>query len=116
MNQEIYIDGSGWNGFESRYAIAINNDVCIVKKFNEEKSNNVMEYEALISALDICTQYSVIYTDSQLVVNQVNGKWKIKQNHLYSLVQSAKSLLNDKKAKIIWIPREQNKAGYLLEK
>ena len=116
MNQEIYIDGSGFNGFKCKYSVAFDDGRTIIEKFNNKRTNNEMEYEALIRALQECKEKAVIYTDSQLVLNQVMGKWKIKQNHLFGLVTQAKQLLDKKHANIQWIPREQNKPGHLLEK
>ena len=60
--------------------------------------------------------------DSNLVVNQINGSWKIKSDHLRTLYQQARSLINKfSYTSLDWIPREKNKladaaANYCLDK
>ncbi|MBD2336132.1 ribonuclease HI family protein [Calothrix sp. FACHB-156] len=76
-------------------------------------SNNVAEYNALLLALEEALKLGVkqakIYGDSNLVVNQVNGVWKVKEPHLRPLcTQSASYLSNFVKYELIWIPRGQN--------
>lgn len=116
---KLWIDGSGWNGNKSRAMICLENKIVCRIETTEEKTNNEMEYKALIEALNYCLVNSisnpVIYTDSQLIVGQVTKGWKIKAEHLYPLVAFAKQLVEKVKASIVWIPRNENKAGHLLE-
>ena len=67
------------------------------------KTNNEAEYISLIKAvreyLDTCDRFNNdlhldIKMDSALVVNQVNGKWKIKEPRIRKLWQDAKGLLS----------------------
>lgn len=113
---KIWIDGSGWNGRESKYAIAFEDGNSIVKRFKEKKTNNEMEYEALLRALDYAKDGDTILTDSSLVVNQMSGKWKIKKQHIFRLVMRSKAKIGNKKISIEWTPRDKNLAGALLEK
>lgn len=50
-------------------------------------TNNIAEYEGLILGLKLAIKNSCrrlsVYMDSQLVVRQVNGEYKIKDNNLY---------------------------------
>ena len=79
-------------------------------------TNNEAEYKALIHALlDERAKDSTIYTDSQLLVGQLTKGWKIKAENLKGYVENAKPLLIIANAKLVWIPREQNKAGKLIE-
>lgn len=52
-------------------------------------TNNQAEYRALIRGLELATKYTSgqvdCYSDSQLVVNQMNEKWKIRDSKLRSL-------------------------------
>ncbi|MFQ5553462.1 MAG: ribonuclease HI family protein [Thermoplasmata archaeon] len=52
-------------------------------------TNNEAEYRALIRGLDLAAQHTrakvEVYMDSQLVVNQMNGEWKIKEARLARL-------------------------------
>lgn len=61
-------------------------------------TNNVAEYRALIAGLELAIEKGVtdveISVDSELVVSQMNGEWKIKDNKLKPLALRASSLLN----------------------
>jgi ribonuclease HI len=61
-------------------------------------TNNVAEYEALIAGLELAHEQGVtdieILVDSDLVVQQMSGKWKIKNERLRSLAVTARSLMN----------------------
>lgn len=63
-----------------------------------EATNNVAEYEALIAGLELAQDQGVteieIYMDSELVVSQLLGKWKIKKDTLRPLAVKARSLMN----------------------
>lgn len=77
-------------------------------------TNNVAEYKALIEGLKKALSLNVeeieIFSDSQLVVKQLKGEYKVKKKHLKPLFAEAKKLLkNFKKATIFHIERHQNK-------
>ena len=104
-------------------------------KYIGRATNNVAEYQGVIHALRWLIENNLtmkqfnpgktedprlkhrdneaidFYLDSQLVVNQLNGLWKIKDAKLRSLVIQVKALENEIKASIIYqhIPREKNK-------
>lgn len=77
-------------------------------------TNNVAEYQALLTVLDeikkrhLATEEIIIKSDSQLLVNQMNGNWKVKSNLIYPLYREAKKQVANYNLKIKWIPREQN--------
>ncbi|HOX41475.1 MAG TPA: ribonuclease HI family protein [bacterium] len=89
----------------------------------EGKTNNEAEYTALIRAFEILPKSKwfsdhdgnggevICRLDSQLVVEQVNGNYKIKQEHLKILLERIKTLYQTYHLKIsfIHIPREDNK-------
>ena len=115
---KIYIDG-GTRGSK----------ICLVDKFKEKvivkyrsgnPTNNELEYLALLYALSyIRNNYRskniTIYSDSLLVVNQINQKWRITTEHLLPLYEKCKRKLTDK-IKIVWVRRNRNLAGIYLEK
>ncbi len=81
-------------------------------------TNNVAEYTALLKALEYLKFHNIknvdIYGDSLLVVNQINGKWKVKSLNLQNYQKSCKNIIDEVNAKIHWIPRNQNeRADYL---
>lgn len=112
---KIWVDGSGWNGKESRFVVAFENGYVKKGIIHERKTNNEMEYMALIYALENCSKGDEIFTDSKLVVGQTIGHWRVTKEHLFPLVMKAKKLIDEKKIKLEWIPREENYAGHLLE-
>jgi ribonuclease HI len=86
-----------------------------------ETTNNVAEYRAVIEAFKYLINHkskltingeSVInfYADSSLIVNQLNGNFKIKLPHLRELMLQVRSLENEIGGIIKYnlIPREQN--------
>ncbi len=85
------------------------------KKFIGQTTNNTAEYEALIFGLTLLKERRLfhplkIYSDSQLIVRQLNGQYKIKQPHLRKLAGKVHELLQFFPShEIIHIPREENK-------
>lgn len=78
-----------------------------------ETTNNVAEYTALNRGLDMALEKGVteidVYVDSQLVVSQVKGDWKIKNERLRALAAKAESSLSKfGSARLRQIPREKN--------
>jgi len=89
--------------------------------FLGEMTNNMAEYEALLRALTIAMERSVshitVYTDSQLVANQVTGAYKIKNMTLFGYVRRVKEIVsNFEHFTIQYIPREQNREADKLAK
>lgn len=76
-------------------------------------SNNDSEYEALLAglrrALELQIADIVIYSDSQLVVNQVTGQYAAKNDRMAQYLAKAKHLLNKfSNYKLHQISRESN--------
>jgi len=114
-----YVDGgykndggnySNLTGYGS-YKVVGEPDIIIEHKtFNlpEATSNNCAEYLSLIELLRYLVQYNyidvIIYMDSKLVVNQVNGLWKINYKNLQQLRDTVVSIKVNFELK--WTPRE----------
>lgn len=84
-------------------------------KSHNLNSNNVAEYGSLIWILETLIEQGLnerfiyIYGDSQLVIMQLTGKWRIKYGYYVDYANHAKELFKSFKNTIIrWIPREQN--------
>jgi ribonuclease HI len=76
-------------------------------------TNNVAEYSALIAGLELALEHGFtsieVLVDSELVVAQVSGEWKIKSDTLRTLAVKARSLMDRfESASIAHIRRSQN--------
>ena len=77
-------------------------------------TNNVAEYSGLIAGLRAAAELGATWVDvrmdSKLVVEQMSGRWQIKNPGLRPLAAEAAKLV-DRFAKVTfdWIPRERNK-------
>ena len=94
----------------------------IIYKFSKrigKTTNNVAEYQAVIEALKWVKGWLAgsesgcinFYLDSQLVVNQLNGFFKVKDTKLRSLIIQTKILEQKIPGKIFYhfVPRSKNK-------
>jgi len=85
-------------------------------RFLGKATNNEAEYEALIEGLKAVSEWKPdrleIFLDSKLVVEQVNGRWKVKEARLQSLQTKAKELLAAfPEVEIKHVERERNKGA-----
>ena len=76
-------------------------------------TNNQAEYQAIIAALNkaasMGARHVELYTDSELVVRQINGRYKVKNTALRPLYQEVVRLIGSLESfTIAHIPREQN--------
>lgn len=82
-------------------------------EFIGNQTNNFAEYTALIRALELCLEKDYrnieIKSDSELVVNQINKIYKVKDAYIKELFDKANSLITKFPSfKINYIPREEN--------
>ena|SRR3990167_8397401 len=120
----VFTDG-GARGNPGPGAAAYVIEICQDKKCEvvEEKhkylgvvTNNQAEYQALILAIEVVIKKDrldqiIFHLDSQLIVEQMNGNYKVKNSALIPMYNQAKELLSKTQCKItfIYLPREQNK-------
>jgi len=124
---EVYFDGLCQPinpGGISCYAFIVKSDGRIIhsdygvaaKPFSEESTNNVAEYTALAKALqwllanNFNSKKVEIKSDSQLVVNQLTGDYKVKARRILPLFKQVlflKTKFQD--IQIKWIPRDKNR-------
>ena len=92
---------------------------CIIR-LDFSTTNNEAEYEALIASLDLAKAAGatsvVIYCDSQVVTNQVNGNYECKGERMKRYLDQVKRKVDDLEAKIIQIPRGKNEQADRLAK
>ncbi len=84
-------------------------------------TNNIAEYTALIKGLSRAKALKIknlkIFLDSELIVKQIQGSYKVKSENLKALYHEALSHLKSFKSYTIsHIPREQNKRADALAK
>jgi ribonuclease HI len=86
-----------------------------------DRTNNEAEYYALIRALELIEgkasgSSALVRSDSQLIVNQVNGQWRVEDEKLIELSSQAKEMIEKLgSVRLEWVPREENYAGLWLE-
>jgi len=76
-------------------------------------TNNIAEYTSLVKALEaakkIGTEQLVIFSDSELLVRQINGQYKVKSEQIRPLFRQAVNLLGEfKNWRVRHITREKN--------
>lgn len=122
VNNIIYFDG-GVHG--QRICVHdVGKNKYIVKHIKEGKTNNELEYWALIIAVRYVNRnYNsndkvLIIGDSRLIINQVWGTWRINKERLRILHNIVRKELEKSHYKCVgkWTPRERNLAGIRLEK
>jgi len=77
-------------------------------------TNNVAEYQALLHALRFALERGAreieVFSDSELLVRQIEGRYRVKNAGLRPLFQEAKALLaRFQRARLTHVPREQNR-------
>lgn len=87
----------------------------VIKEYSEylgEATNNIAEYTALIKALESIKDKKsyklVIYSDSELLVKQIKGVYKVKNKNLKKLYDKVLELIQGVDFELIHIPREDN--------
>ena len=76
-------------------------------------TNNVAEYQALVRALEeaerVGARAVTVRADSQLLVRQLEGAYRVKQAHLRPLYERASALLSAyEDVELQHVPREEN--------
>lgn len=76
-------------------------------------TNNIAEWKALIEGLKLATSHDCkeleVRGDSQLIIRQISGKYKVKSDNLIPLFNKARKLCgNFKKIDFKWIKRDEN--------
>ena len=70
--------------------------VASLKKYIGQNTNNVAEYFALIAALDYAQTHGIralrVESDSELLVKQMRGQYKVKSEELKPLFERAKKM------------------------
>ncbi|HBG82000.1 TPA: ribonuclease H [candidate division CPR2 bacterium] len=113
---DIYTDGGArGNPGHSGIGVVFKVNGEVVANFKEYigiTTNNQAEYQAVLLAIKHLKNFPHeavnFYLDSQLVVCQVNGTYKVKNAELRPLYQQIKDMLFFENVKFAYIPREKN--------
>lgn len=112
-----YVDGgSHGNPGPSGIGVVIENETgerTTIAKWIGRQDNNVAEYVALLEALQhahaVEAKALTVYSDSQLIVRQMNGDYVCNSPRLYSLNWTCRRLARALDFSITHIPREHNR-------
>ncbi|RCK72466.1 MAG: Ribonuclease HI [Ignavibacteriae bacterium] len=120
MNLVAYIDGaSRGNPGESGIGVIIKDEkrniIDKISGYIGKTTNNIAEYTALITCLRRVKELNLdsltVYSDSELLVRQIQGKYKVRNARLKLLFEDVRKLLNEAnfEFKIKHIDREENR-------
>jgi ribonuclease HI len=114
----VNIDGgSRGNPGPASYGVVIRDPrgevIATLKKYIGRLTNNVAEYYGLIAALDYAQQHAIrslrVESDSELLVRQMRGQYKVKSVELRPLFERARKMAQTFTSfKIDHVYREQN--------
>ena len=117
MNIEVFCDGASRGQGQKKFGEAACSAVVYKnrKKMAQfarglgPRTNNEAEYEAVIAGLLICSMSDlydpIIYTDSAVVANQINGKWKCKNDALIPLLMTIEEIRSEFNFKVVQVNR-----------
>jgi ribonuclease HI len=87
-----------------------------ISEFLGVQTNNVAEYTAVVRALSLASELGarevVMLLDSKLIVEQLAGRWRVKDSKLIPLWETARRTLRDfERWSATHVPRAQNKVA-----
>lgn len=117
MNIEVFCDGASRGQGQKKFGEA--SCATVVYKNRKKvaqfarglgaRTNNEAEYEAVIAGLLICSMSDfvdpIIYTDSAVVANQVNGNWQCKNEALVPLLMTIQDIREEFSFRVIQVNR-----------
>src|SRR5437867_814027 len=119
LSLRAWVDGGargnpGPAGFGAHIEDTEGNVVREVNGFLGVTTNNVAEYEGLLAALraarDLGARTLEVFADSELMVRQMNGQYRVRNERLRPLFNKAQSLAqNLSRFRISHVPRERNR-------
>ncbi len=87
-----------------------------ISEYLGTRTNNVAEYTGLVRALDLAAELGAaevdLLLDSKLIVEQLNGRWRVKDPKLIPLLVAAQQRLRAfRRWSAVHVPRAQNAAA-----
>lgn len=76
-------------------------------------TNNIAEYRAVLAAIELANEIApdaklLVRMDSKLVVEQMSGRWKIKNEGMQDMSSQMVKAIGSRQVSFEWIPREKN--------
>ncbi len=115
----LHIDGaSRGNPGDASFGVYVTDEarrpVAELFGFLGRATNNVAEYQALLHALEFALRRGAprvqVFSDSELVVKQINGQYRVRHADMLPLFQRARTLLSRfERAEVRHVRREHNK-------
>lgn len=121
----VFTDGaSRGNPGDAGIGVVIYDGDDLVEEFSEylgKKTNNEAEYLALIKGLERLKEHNPqkanLFADSEFLIKQVKGEYKVKAQNIKPLHEKVMSLISGMQINFHWVPREDNsKADSLANK
>ncbi|MFN9111767.1 MAG: ribonuclease HI family protein [Bacteroidota bacterium] len=117
MNIEVFCDGASRGQGQKKFGEA--SCATVVYKNRKKvaqfarglgaRTNNEAEYEAVIAGLLICSLSDfvdpIIYTDSAVVANQINGNWQCKNEALVPLLMTVQDIREEYSFRVVQVKR-----------
>lgn len=132
MELNIYTDGGSiHNPGPAAYAFVVYLEQKMIASFSKSlgnQTNNFAEYSGLVAALEWVKQNTkkesgqiskiICHSDSELMVNQLNGKYKVKNSAIRNFIFTIRILEQEIQTPILYtyIPREKNQLADSLVK
>jgi len=112
----LYTDGgSRGNPGPSAIGIVIYKNDKVVFTFSHyigKTTNNIAEYKALLAGIKLSKELGIteinIFMDSELIVKQIKGEYRVKDIKLYEIYSEVKNELDNIRYTITHITREYN--------
>lgn len=115
----LHVDGaSRGNPGEAGFGVHVTGDdgseVASLYGYLGKATNNVAEYQALLHGLRFALARGAsrveVFSDSELLVRQVEGRYRVKSPGLQPLHREARGLLaRFERTRIVHVPRERNR-------
>jgi ribonuclease HI len=115
----LHVDGaSRGNPGEAGFGVHVTGDdgseVASLYGYLGKATNNVAEYQALVHGLRFALARGAssveVFSDSELLVRQIGGRYRVKNPGLQPLYREATSLLaRFERTRVVHVPRERNR-------
>ena len=115
----LHVDGAsrgnpGEAGFGIHVTDPAGSEVAALFGYLGQATNNVAEYQALLHGLRFALANGAtsveVFSDSELLVRQLEGRYRVKNAGLQPLFRKAQSLLaRFSRARVSHVPRERNR-------